>query len=196
MKLYLVQLDNFRKAPTDLIAARKFFEQKEYAWAVKEIKDYMGIGYKIKVRVRDDIKNPARILLPIPFPPAHIAKNYRFEIEIHKNMKDDFEVFVVNVSHELAHLLLHSNDSDCKYSEKATDVAAMLAGFGYFVWNLRKKSTISISLFNKVYGYLSNEEINFVYDCIVNDRRFRIKPKSKVKNKKPGWFRSLMDPAQ
>lgn len=183
LKNYLVGLDEFRQGHVSLIAARTFFNQGEYAWAIKEIKNAMHLSQKIKVFSDPRINAAGFISIPQPFPKKE--SDHVFEIRINKDKLVNFDVFVTVMSHELSHLLLHSLDNKHKLSEKATDITSIIIGFGEYVKRGRFKKTchgINIEI-NKI-GYLSDAEFNFIYDCFINNRKFRMIPR---KEKKPFW---------
>ncbi len=194
LKSYLVNLDEFRKPPVHLVAAETFFNQKLYAWAIKELKDHMGIPYKIKVSVDRGLENPGRFILPIPFPRGRLLDSYIFAFFINPEVLVDFNQFVAVMSHELSHLLLFSYNNGhghvcsphCLIGatieiEKATDITAIIIGFGHYIKEARKRDFVNEegALLTRTLGYLSDQEFEFIYDCFINNRKFRKVPKKK-----------------
>ena len=195
MMKYLYTLEKVTTRPVSLKAAETFFKQKEYAWAIKEIKNIMNIPHAIKVVSRKDLDRPAHVIVPVEFT---YGKNkmlgHVFIIEISSSVTLNFDVFVAAISHELSHIYLYyHNYKDIKHIEKAVDVTAMALGFSAnFARARRNKESIFPGLQLK-YGYLSDEEIEFVYDSIVNGRKFKPKKGKGTPKKKKGLFDLIKD---
>ena len=176
---YLIKLDCIRNENhITLKAAKTFFRLKEYAWAIQEIKNAMNLPYKIKVLSDCRLENGGNIAIPFPFPGGQNLSNYKFEISINPKILSDFNFFVTVVSHELSHLLLYSIKHECAPSEKATDITSIIIGFAPFIKKGRKQiehNSFGFAESETTSGYLSDDEFNFIFDCYVNNRKFRRK---------------------
>lgn len=193
---YLYTLQNVTKKPVSLKAAEIFFKQREYAWAIQEIKNIMQIPHKIKVVSKKDLNKPAHVLVPLIFIEGKSKLlDHVFIIEISNSITLDFDVFVTTISHELSHIYLYyHNYKDIKHIEKAVDVTAMALGFSAnFVRARRNHSNLFPGLALR-YGYLSDKEIEFVHDSIIKERKFKPKEKkSGSEQKKKGFFNLIRE---
>jgi len=69
----------------------------------------------------------------------------------------------MSISHELAHIVLHSLDHNLKKSEEATDITAMMLGFSKF---FEIGHTVIREKHYKKNGYLSFEELIEILNII------------------------------
>ncbi len=157
----------------------------------------MEIPYKIKVSVDKDLENPGLFSLPSPFPKGKNLDSYVFAFFINPEVLVDFNQFVAVMSHELSHLLLFSHNNGHGHVcspyrltgatieiEKATDITAIIIGFGHYIKEARKRDFVNEEgiLLTRTLGYLSDQEFEFIYDCFINNRsKFRKVPKKKRK---------------
>lgn len=146
---------------------RKLFEEKKYARLISEIKNHMGVQFKVSVKCfkkgkLTDQKGAAYIALPVPFPPRNsLAYNgLVLELFMNKNLLNSFYHFVMVVSHEFSHVVLYSLNHPLKHSEEATDITAIVLGFSKF-YELGHTTITSHYFYSNCQeiGYLSFEEV-------------------------------------
>lgn len=153
----------------------QLFNEKKYAQLISAIKNHMGITLKISVKcINKEIHlneegTPAGILIPDIFP-VYGSNDYQrlvLDLFIDKKVLDYFHLFVMVISHELAHVVLHSINHQLKNSEEATDITAINFGFSKF-FELGH-TVIYSNYFESGYrktGYLSFEEMINVIETL------------------------------
>lgn len=153
--------------PIDESFLRKLFEEKKYARLISEIKNHMGVRFKVSVKCFEkgkltDQKGAAYIALPIPFPPRNSPAYNELVLDLFMNndLLNSFYHFVMVTSHEFSHVVLHSLNHPYKNSEEATDIAAIVLGFSKFyeLGHTTITSNFFYSSCQKI-GYLSFEEV-------------------------------------
>ncbi len=88
-------------------------------------------------------------------------ENHRFELVIGETMKyESAEAFVYLVAHELSHIVLHSIRHRLKQSEIATDICAIILGYG----DVMRKGRVLAG--NVGLGYLTDEQFEIAYEII------------------------------
>lgn len=156
----------------DSCYAEKLFTEKRYATLISAIKKHMGITCHLRFKVISKELNDLelmRIYLPAIFP-LYGTKRYEelsLDIFYHQKALSNFRVFVLGVSHELAHIVLHSLNHHLKTSEKATDITAIMLGFSHFFelgHTSIEKDFITKNITQR--GYLSFEELITVLNII------------------------------
>lgn len=73
-----------------------------------------------------------RVEIPENMPSYGTSAFSRLAIKLDINKNDlsrPFEVFILDVAHEMAHIVLHSTCNPWRHSEKATDMFVLLQGF-------------------------------------------------------------------
>lgn len=148
------------------------FNCKNYKTIISKIKNRMGLNNKIKIicyesdvyPCNDNVKSPARILIPsnVPMIGTRMFKDTTITIEIKNRTRKNINIFTVSICHELSHLVLHGVNHELKLSEKATDLCVMIFGFSNFVEKSKDIPLINIGnmCFSISMGYLSKEEIS------------------------------------
>lgn len=125
--------------------------------------------FRLKIRLRTRIKReenctentpPAAIYIPDNIPLYPLLEGYQLEMQCRELILSSYEMFVLNMSHELSHVVLYSLYHPYKCSEVATDLTSMLLGFSDIIYNGRK-FCCNGNIYR--YGYLSDEEFEFAY---------------------------------
>jgi hypothetical protein len=136
---------------------------------------------------------PAWVEVPDFFPlynsPAQ--RNMKIKMYIYKQEMDSYYKLVMIISHELAHLFLYSLNHSLRRNEDATDICAIVMGFGRF-YELGQ-TTYNGNVRTKL-GYLSFEEICYVLSIVEGQRVAITPPTSSSKSeagKKTSWFSKL-----
>ena len=117
-----------------------YYQAKRYDKLISLMKNHLSINCRLKIRcidkplpVKGHFKS-ANIFMPANFP-LYESIEYRnlvLEISFHKELLNNFYAFVMIMSHELSHIVLYSLNHPLKFSEKATDIAAINLGFSRF----------------------------------------------------------------
>lgn len=175
---YIHQLDEYRQVfPVEKLAAtRLLFENKQYDLVISDLKRYIGISPKVTLLVKEQHclgeNTSAKIILPINFFQTIHACSHKYEIHITKKMTKSFENFVVAITHELSHLLLFIEGNSYWQNEKAVDILSIITGFGHEIKVGRKMQDINLL---QTFGYLSDNEFDFVYRIFTENKRFQPK---------------------
>lgn len=145
----------------------KLFEKKRYQDIIFLIRKHMGIVCGLSVKCIVDTDNPyqysapARVQLPSFFHPygSRRQKELKINMWFYKSHAQSYRPFIVAMAHELSHVLLYSLNNQFKTSEEATDICAILCGFGkyYELGHTTFRGTTKSEL-----GYLSFEEVMYV----------------------------------
>ena len=92
-------------------------------------------------------------------------ENHRFELLIGETMKyESVESFIYLLAHELSHIVLHSIKHPLRHSEVATDICAIILGYG----DVMRKGRILSG--NVRLGYLTDEQFEIAYEFIDQKR--------------------------
>jgi hypothetical protein len=90
---------------------------------------------------------------------------YTLDLQVPKRLLFlPFEVFIVTIAHEMAHVLLFSLYSPLRKSEVATDLLTMVFGFDELMRICREQH-------NMITGYLSDEQFYKAYGAIIYERQ-------------------------
>jgi len=115
----------------------------------------------------------AQVSIPghLPFYGSSELQNFPISVQVGGNFQRHPETFMAIMSHELAHILLHSLRYKEKDNEFYTDLTAMILGFsnvvriGRKVVETREKYN-STEIATTTYGYLSDELFDFALNKI------------------------------
>lgn len=149
------------------------FNEKKYTEIFSVMKNHMGITCRLSVKCittkRNPSDSPATVDIPENFPlfGTSAQKNLVIKLTFYKELTDSFFVFIMAISHELSHIVLNSVAHPLKTSEEATDITAMILGYGlyYELGNTTFKEENFKRYFSKL-GYLSFEEVVNVLSII------------------------------
>ncbi len=120
----------------------------------------------------------AQVLIPsyIPLFGTPSLNSFSVDVKISKNIINYPETFSAIMAHELAHFFLSSMHHKEKENEIYTDITAMLLGFKDIVKDGRKMTKTTGTTFDlegttthyqtTTYGYLSDNQFNFVFQKI------------------------------
>jgi hypothetical protein len=163
------------------------FKEKKYTHLVSELKKHMGISCIISIKYHtgklmymneNGADVPAWVYIPEQMP-LYKSKEYNamnIELNIHEHCSSSFTQFMMIVTHELSHIVLHSLRNKYKMSEIATDIAAIVLGYGKFY-------EISHTRVNhegiRRTGYLVFHEV--IHVCEMVDEFNLVKRKNRIK---------------
>lgn len=142
------------------------FKEKRYSEVVKTMMRIMGLSLRVKIICYSEEKFPeqdafARIKIPINLPliGTPYFSNLSIDLEIRACLKYDFDKFVAVIAHELSHIVLKGSNHELKDSEEATDLCAVIFGFGLFYQKINQSFIkIGCMRFGQQLGYLSNDQ--------------------------------------
>lgn len=116
------------------------FNDGKYAHIISIMRKHMSIFCKLSVKYisrelsSEEINKiiaPAYVDLPEYFPPyGSQQNNLKIQLTFYKDLMGTYFRFVTMMAHELSHVLLHSINHPLKQSEEATDITALIFGFG------------------------------------------------------------------
>lgn len=125
------------KEPFNGRSIRQYFNSRNFAGCVSEMKKQMGLNNRILLRCYSDDKYPRDnsygfIDIPanIPLINTPAFNNFKMVISIKESTKTSYETFIYTLAHELSHAVLHSIRHSLKESEEATDLLVIIMGFG------------------------------------------------------------------
>ncbi len=162
----------FRVRSIDYQLMEKLFNERQYAKMISEMKNHMGIVCQISLKCITSppvIKSkyvPAWSKIPEIFPPygSQAQQNTKVVIFFYKEEMRSYHHFMVMMSHELSHIILYSLNHRLKMSEEATDILAMIMGFGHS-YELGH-TTFNYRFGYSTCGYLSFEEMIYALSLI------------------------------
>lgn len=142
------------------------FKEKKYSEVVKTMMKIMGLPLHVKIICYSEEKFPeqqafARIKIPIDLPLIGTPSfsNLSIDLEIRDCLKYDFDKFVAVIAHELSHIILRGSNHELRDSEEATDLCAIIFGFGLFYQKINQSFIkIGCMRFGQQLGYLSNDQ--------------------------------------
>lgn len=145
------------------------------------IKNSMGLGLRVGLRITEGTKEgaPMWIELPKPLPPigSQAFKGTRVVVNAAKEVigQRSFEWIVAGFAHELSHVVLTSLDHPLQDDEKAVDLTAMILGYDLFMVGARE-SRIEVSRRRRTervewLGYLTIAERDFARSYLRKIRR-------------------------
>lgn len=132
----------------------------------------------------------AQVSIPsyLPLYGTSSFSNFPIDVKISENIKEYPDTFMAMMAHELSHIVLHSLRYNERDNEIYTDITAMLLGFNEIMRFGRKTikeyqehSLLSTTTITETatYGYLSDEQFEFVYNEVIKV----LKQKKKIKKK-------------
>lgn len=164
------------------------FEHKLYAECVLSVMQYFKLMNKVKVRCFADHLYPcknsfARVHIPgvVPIYGTDQFRQIKIDVDMKESAKSHFYAFIRSLSHELAHIILHSTKHSLYKSEVATDLCILVFGFSDFV---RKGSVYKLTKGENSYrgliGYLDEDQIRHATRYIESLRKTAPPPKTMV----------------
>jgi|GEM_PF-1944507 len=184
-------LKDFKGKPINSTMLENLYREKRYPKMISEIKNHMSIDCKLSVKCITSAplpgyeNTPAWIKLPRYFPAykSPAQRNMKLTMFYYKAEMDSYYKFVMLISHELAHLFLSSVNHSLRGSEEATDICAIVLGFGRFY---ELGQTTFNSNGRTRLGYLSIDEIIYVLSIVEGEN-----PTATPPSKKVNWFSKL-----
>lgn len=135
----------------------------------------------------------AQISIPrnLPSYGSSAFNNLSIDVRVSENCRKNPATFTAIMAHELSHIVLYSIFHEEKDNEVYTDIAAMMLGFADTIKRGRKVVKTIDNLTSRetqttTYGYLSDNQFNFVYREIKKELKKYQKAKKQLfkKNKK------------
>jgi hypothetical protein len=162
------------------------FEHNLYAECVLSVMRYFKLNNKVKVVCYADHLYPckdsfAKVHLPcfVPIYGTDQFNRLKITVEMRETGKKHFYAFIRSLSHELAHIILHSTRHDLHQSEIATELCTLVFGFSDF---MRKGSIYKIvkngELHRCTIGYLTEDQIRHSTQYIECLRKNAAPPKT------------------
>jgi hypothetical protein len=118
------------------VSLKQSFDERNFRNCINILKDRMGIGCHIILRIYRDDRFPwshcngvVNIPTFIPLIGTDQFNCFEFIISIRQSTKIKYETFVYTILHEMSHILLHTMRHRLKESEEATDILVMMHGF-------------------------------------------------------------------
>ncbi len=157
-----------------------WYEKNNIPKVISLMKNQMGVRCRIYVKSINDFgpeeifngrkaHRKAHVFVPEIFPADYLQKNLTVEMHLFEKQIVNFSSFVKTISHELAHLILYGMHHNLRHSEEATDIAAIVLGYGLYYFQ-----SITPILGGRAdqSSYLTPDEIKYVIGRVLKERKF------------------------